>query len=198
MDKPANNNFPILDQLRARWSPRAFSSRPVPPESVRSLLEAARWAPSSYNTQPWRFIIAVREQSEAEFESALACLKENNRRWAMAAPILLFAVAETHFETDAENRHAFHDCGQAIAGLTVQATALGLYVHQLAGILLDEIRQTYGLPAGFEPVCGAAIGYLGEADSLADDLKEKELAPRVRCPLSETVFSASWGQSAAL
>ncbi|MBT7294628.1 MAG: nitroreductase family protein [Rhodospirillaceae bacterium] len=198
MHKPANNDFPILHQLRERWSPRALSSRPVPPESVRSLLEAARWAPSAYNTQPWRFIIAVREQSEAEFESALACINEYNRGWATAAPILLFAVAETHFENRSVNRHAFHDSGQAIAGLTVQATALGLYVHQMAGILIDEIRQTYSLPAGFEPVCGAAIGYLGEADNLADDLKQKELAPRARRPLSETVFSASWGQSAAL
>lgn len=198
MHKPANNDFPILDQLRERWSPRALSSRPVPPESVRSLLEAARWAPSAYNTQPWRYIIAVREQSEAEFESALACINEFNRGWAIAAPILLFAVAETHFENGTENRHAFHDSGQAIAGLTVQATALGLYVHQMAGILIDEIRQTYGLPAGFEPVCGAAIGYLGDADSLADDLKEKELAPRVRRPLAETVFAASWGRSAPL
>jgi len=198
MQKTAHNDHAILDQLRLRWSPRAFSSCPVPPESVRSLLEAARWAPSAHNSQPWRFIIAVREQDEAQFEIALGCLSEWNRGWAAPAPVLLFAISETHFDNGSDNRHDFYDTGQAMAGLAVQATTLGLFVHQMAGILADEIRQTYALPEGFEPVCAAAIGYLGEADSLADDLKEKELAVRVRRPLAETVFSGAWGKSAAL
>jgi nitroreductase len=134
MDKPAKNDFPILDQLRDRWSPRAFSNRPVPPESLRSVLEAARWAPSAYNRQPWRFIVAVREQNQAQYDAAFACLNEWNQRWAGAAPVLLFVVAEMQFENGKDNLHAFYDAGQAIAGLTVQATTLGLFVHQMAAI----------------------------------------------------------------
>ena len=198
MQKPAHNDFPILDQLRDRCSPRAFSSRPVPPESISSLLEAARWAPSCFNVQPWRFIIAVRDQNEAEFEAALACLNEWNQGWAAAAAILVLAVAAMQFDNGSDNPHAFYDTGQAMAGLTVQATTLGLAVHQMAGILPEIITKTYGLPEGFEPVCGVAIGYPGEAESLSDDLKEKELAPRERKPLSEIVFSGAWDQAAPL
>ncbi len=197
MQKPANNDFPILDQLRDRWSPRAFSSRPVPPESVRSLLEAARWAPSSFNGQPWRFILATRE-AETDFQTALACLNEWNRSWAGSAPLLLLVAARMNFDDGAENRHALFDSGQAMAHLSIQATALGLFVHQMAGILPEQIQQTYGLPEGYEPVSAAAIGYCGEADSLAEDLREKELAPRVRKALSETVFSGAWERPAPL
>ncbi|MDA0231138.1 MAG: nitroreductase family protein [Proteobacteria bacterium] len=197
MKNSANNDFPILDQLRDRWSPRAFSNRPVPPESVRSLLEAARWAPSCFNAQPWRFIIATR-QTDSEFQAALSCLVEGNQKWAEHAPVLLFAVARMNFENGKENRHALYDTGQAMAHLSVQATALGLFVHQMGGILPDQIQQTYGLPEGYEAASGAAIGYYGETDSLAENLREMELAPRARMALSETVYSGAWGQPASL
>ncbi len=197
MQKPAINDFPILDQLRDRWSPRAFSNRPVPPESVRSLLEAARWAPSCFNAQPWRFIIAARDQ-ESEFQAALACLVEGNQRWAGQASLLMFAVARMNFDNGKANRHAYYDTGQAMAHLSVQATALGLFIHQMAGILPEQIQQTYGLEEGYEAVCGAAIGYYGETDDLAEKLREMELAPRVRKDLSEIAFSGAWQRPASL
>ena len=197
MKKPANNEFPILDQLRDRWSPRAFSSRPVPAESLRSLLEAARWAPSCFNAQPWRFIIATRE-SDGEFQAALSCLVEGNQKWAEHAPVLLFAIARMNFDNGKENRHALYDTGQAMAHLSVQATALGLFVHQMAGIVHEQIQQTYGLPEGYEAASGAAIGYYGKSDSLAENLREMEVAPRARMALSETVYSGAWEQPAAL
>ena len=144
MKKSAINDFPILDQLRDRWSPRAFSGRPVPPESVRSFLEAARWAPSCFNAQPWRFIIATRE-TDSEFQSALSCLVEGNQKWAQHAPFLLFAIARMNSENGKENRHALYDTGQAMALLSVQATTLGLFVHQMAGIVQDQIQQMEGI-----------------------------------------------------
>ncbi len=197
MQKPTINDFPILDQLRDRWSPRAFSSRPVPPESVRSLMEAARWAASCFNAQPWRFIVATRD-SEQEFAAALACLNEWNRGWAAPAPVLLIAVARLNFDDGSANRHALYDTGQAMAQLTVQASALGLFVHQMAGILPEQIEQTYKLPEGYEAVSAAAIGYYGETDSLEESIREKELAPRERKPLSEIVFAGGWEKPAAL
>ena len=197
MQKPANNDFPILDQLRQRWSPRAFSKRPIPPESVRSLFEAARWAPSCFNAQPWRFIVTA-SQAEGEFQSALACLREGNRTWAASAPLLLFAVARMTFDNGGDNRHAFYDVGQAMAHLSIQATALGLFVHQMGGILPDQVRETYGLPEGYEPVSAAAIGLYGESDSLDEGLRKKELAPRIRNAVSEFAFSGEWEKPAAL
>jgi nitroreductase len=197
MKKSAINDFPILDQLRDRWSPRAFSSRPVPPESVRSLLEAARWAPSCFNAQPWRFIIATHE-TNSEFQSALSCLVEGNQKWAQHAPVLLFAIARMNFENGRDNRHALYDTGQAMALLSVQATTLGLFVHQMAGIVHNQIQQIYGLPEGYEAVSAAAIGYYGETDTLAENLREMEVAPRARMALSETVYANAWKQPAPL
>jgi nitroreductase len=197
MHKPTVNDHPILDQLRDRWSPRAFSSRPVPPESVRSLMEAARWAASCFNAQPWRFILAGRED-EAAFEAALACLNEWNRKWAAPAPLLLFAVARMNFDDGSANRHALYDTGQAMAQLTVQATALGLHVHQMAGILPERIIETYALPDGYEVVCAAAIGSYGDSASLDEGMREKELAPRQRKPLAEIAFAGGWEKPANL
>ena len=195
MRKPATNEFPILDQLHDRWSPRAFSSRLVPLESVRSLIEAARWAASCFNAQPWRFILASRNE-EAEFESALACLNEWNRAWATPAPLLLFVIARLDFDNGSANRHALYDTGQAVAQLTVQATTLGLFVHQMAGILPEKIQQTYNLPEGYEAVSAAAIGYYGNLDGLDEGIRKKELAPRERKPLSEIVLAGGWGKPA--
>src|SRR2546426_5475838 len=144
MEKLAETQYPIHDLLRKRWSPRAFSSRPVEPDKLRSLWEAARWAPSSYNEQPWSFIVATKED-EAEYARLLSCLVEGNIQWAQHAPVLMVSVARLSFDEDGNpNLHAFHDVGQAVANLIVQATALGLVVHQMAGIFPDKIRELYG------------------------------------------------------
>ena len=198
MEKPAVTQYPIHELLRRRWSPRAFSSRPVEPDTLRSLLEAARWAPSSYNEQPWSFIVATKED-EAEYARLLSCLVEGNIQWAQHAPVLMGSVAKLHFDENGErNRHALHDVGQAVANLIVQATALGLVVHQMAGILPEKVRALYGVPEQYEPVAGIALGYPGDPQSLPEGLRQRELAPRVRKPLTEFVFSGRWGKTSPI
>lgn len=198
MEKPADTRFPIHDLLKRRWSPRAFSDRPVEPDPLRSLLEAARWAPSSNNEQPWSFIVATKED-QAEHGRLLGCLMEGNVPWAQRAPVLMVSMARMSFEENGTpNRHAFHDVGQAVASLSVQATALGLFVHQMAGFHPDKVRELYGIPKEFEPVAAVAIGYPGDPESLPERLKKRELAPRERKPLSEFVFTGRWGQTSSI
>jgi len=198
MEKPADTQYPIHDLLRRRWSPRAFSDRRVEPDTLRSLLEAARWAPSSFNEQPWSFILATKDDP-AEFGRLLSCLVDGNIQWAQHAPVLMVSVARLSFEDDGKpNRHAFHDVGLAVANLIVQATALGLVVHQMAGIFPDKIRELYGIPEGYEAVAGIALGYPGDPQSLPEGLRKRELAPRERKPMTEFVFSGRWGQTSPI
>ena len=196
MEKPAQNDHPIHDLIKRRWSPRAFSRRPVEPEAVRSLLEAARWAPSSLNEQPWHFIIAARDQPEA-FERMLGCLVPGNQRWAKDVPLLMISVVRRARLRDGKpNRCAFHDTGLAVASLVFQAMSLGLFVHQMGGIDRENIRKTYAIPEGYNPMAGIAVGYPGDPHSLPDDIREQELAPRTRKGLDEFVFSERWGEAA--
>lgn len=193
MDKPADTQYPIHDLLRQRWSPRAFDDRPIEPEKLRSLFEAARWAPSSNNEQPWRFIVANKDD-EMEWNRLLACLVEGNRKWAYRAPVLILSVASLNFEDDAKpNRHAFHDTGMAVENLVLQATALGLATHQMAGFDVEKARADLKIPLGYEPVAMIAVGYPGDLASLPDRLREREQQPRSRRPISEWTFSGQWG-----
>ncbi|NIR48805.1 nitroreductase family protein [candidate division KSB1 bacterium] len=198
MNKEANTNYPVVDLIKKRWSPRAFSERMVEEEKLLSLLEAARWAPSSFNEQPWRFIVATRD-NQAEFEKLLGCLVEGNLKWAKDAPVLMLTIAKLRFSrNDKPNRHAFHDVGLAVGNLVIQATALGLFVHQMAGIHVDKARETYTIPEGYEPVAGIAIGYHGEPESLPEKYQKSEEAERTRKPLSELVFAGGWEQMSPL
>ena len=197
MEKPAQTQYPIHELLRRRWSPRAFSPRSVDPEILRSLFEAARWAPSSGNQQPWRFLVA-RKDDPAEFSRMLACLVEGNASWCKDVPVLMFSVANLRWDNGEPNRHAFHDVGQAAAQLTIEAVARGLFVHQMGGILVDKIRETYALPEGFEAVAGFALGYPGEPDQLSAKLRDRELAPRKRNPIGSFVFSGRFGEKSPL
>jgi len=195
MEKPADIQYPIHDLIKRRWSPRAFSDRSIKPETLQSLLEAARWAPSSNNEQPWSFIVAAKDDPD-EFGRLLSCLVEGNSLWAQHAPVLMVSVARLSFEDDGQpNRHAFHDVGQAVANLIVQATALGLMVHQMAGFHPDKVRELYSVPKEFEPVAAMALGYPGDPQSLPDKLKKRELAPRERKPITEFVFTGRWGRT---
>jgi nitroreductase len=197
MEKRALTQYPIHDFIAQRWSPRAFLDKPVEPEKVGSLLEAARWAPSSYNGQPWRFIVATKDDP-LEYERLLACLVEFNQRWAKQAPVLVLSVAKKHFErNDKPNAHARHDVGLASMNLVVQAAALGLHTHGMAGFDADKARATYQIPLEFEPVAAWAIGYRGDPATLPEALREKEVEARKRKPLAEIVFSGKWEQAAA-
>ncbi len=198
MHKLAETTHEIHALLRERWSPRAFADRMVEPEKLRSLLEAARWAPSSFNEQPWSFIIATKE-SPSEYERLLSCLVEGNVRWAQHAPVLMLSVAKLAFERNQKpNRHAFHDVGLAVENLVIQATALGLAVHQMAGFHVDKARELFSIPDGHEPVAALVLGFPGDPAGLPEDLRERERAPRTRKPLESFVFSGQWGQPSPL
>jgi nitroreductase len=143
-------------------------------------------------------LIGTKDQP-AEYARILDCLVEFNQGWAKAAPVLLLTVAHAIFEKNGSpNRHAFHDVGLAMGNLTAQATAEGLVVHQMAGILPDKARELFAIPKDWEAVAGAAIGYLGSPDSLPEMLRQREEAPRTRKPLDSFVFSGSWNQKSAL
>ena len=192
-DKKAATDHPIHELLTQRWSPYAFDDRPVPAEDLRSLFEAARWAASSYNEQPWSYIVATRDKPE-EFRRLLSCLAEGNQVWAKAAPVLALGVVTLRFKrNNKENRAAVHDLGLAAGNLVVEATARGLFVHQMIGILPDKARELYQIPADSEAWTALAIGYRKEPDGLPAALKERELAPRQRRPLSQFVFTGKWG-----
>jgi nitroreductase len=192
MDKPANAEHPIHDLIRDRWSPRAFTNRPIPPADLCSLFEAARWSASAYNDQPWYFIIATRDEP-TEHDKMLTCLVEANQAWAKQAPVLAIAVARTSFDhNQAPNRHAYYDTGQAVAALSYQATALGIRVHQMGGFKTEKVVESYGVPKDHEPVVAIAIGYPGRPSQLPDELWKTEMEDRRRRPIEETVFQGHW------
>lgn len=193
MDQPAQLQFPIHDLLARRWSPRAFDERSVEANLLQSLLEAARWAPSSNNEQPWRFVVATKDH-ETEWHRLFDCLAEGNQTWAVRAPVLILSVASMNFEDDGKpNRHAFHDTGLATENLVLQATASGLVAHQMAGFDIEKARADLLIPSGYEPVAMIAIGYPGEAANLPERLRERELRPRSRRPIGEWTFRGQWG-----
>jgi nitroreductase len=197
-EKPAPAQYSIHDLIRRRWSPRAFADRMVERDKIRSLLEAARWAPSCFNEQPWAYLVATKDQPE-DFQQMLRCLVEKNQRWAQGAPVLMLSFAKKTFARNGHpNRTAQHDVGLASENLTLQALDLGLFVHQMAGIELEKIRQTYDVPSDYDPVAGIAIGYPGDAEKLAQDFREAEKAPRSRKPLPQFVFSMMWGHPSEL
>jgi nitroreductase len=197
MRKPAETHVPVHELIRERWSPVSFSERSLEPQQILSVLEAARWAPSSFNGQPWSYLIATRERPQ-EFERLASCLSEGNS-WAKRAPLLILAVAATHFsQTGKPNNHAFHDVGLANENLVLQASALGLVAHQMAGFLPDKARQLYGIPEGQVPLTMIAVGYEGDPNDLPEGLQKRELSPRSRRTLQEQVFSGKWGQTSPL
>lgn len=196
--KTASTDHPIHELLAQRWSPYSFDERPVAPDDIRSLFEAARWAPSSYNEQPWSFIVASREEP-SEFERLLSCLVEDNQEWAKAAPVLVLCVVGLRFARNGkENRAAVHDLGLAAANLVLEATARGLSVHQMIGIVPDRARDVYGIPKNSEAWTAMAIGYKGDPARLPEKLKERDLTPRQRKPLHQFVFAARWGDPSPL
>lgn len=178
----------VHELIRKRWSPRTFAPRPVEEETILTLLEAARWAASSSNGQPWRFIYATQAQAD-RFGKLFDCLSEGNQEWAGAAPVLILTLAKTRSERSGRpNRWALYDLGLAIGNLTTQATALDLYVRNMAGFSAEKARQHFALPDDIEPVTMIAVGYLGDLDQLPEDLKQRELASRERKPLAELIL----------
>ena len=193
--KPAETSYPILDVIKNRFSPRTFDTRPVEQYKLLTVLEAARWAASAMNTQPWRFIVATRDDA-VEFEKMLSVLKEGNQKWARNAPVLLLAVARDEHDGGYKNSHSAHDTGQALANLTLQATALDLFVRMMGGFYADKAREVYHIPEGYTPMTALALGYLGTLEDLDERLQEREQTPRTRKSLSELVFASDWDKTA--
>jgi nitroreductase len=198
MSKIAVTDHPISKSLTDRWSPYAFSDRLVDDADLLSLFEAARWAASAFNEQPWRYIVA-RKSDEAAYAKVLSCLVEANQAWAGAAPVLvLTVVSEKYAQNGKVNGTADHDVGLAAGNLSAEATARGLHLHQMAGIMPDRAREIFNIPEGFRALTATAIGYAADPASLPDEMRERETSPRPRRPLAETVFTGSWERSADL
>jgi nitroreductase len=197
MNKPAPTEFPVHDLIRDRWSPRAFSDKPVEPAILASLFEAARWAPSSNNEQPWAYLVATKDNPQ-DFAKMLSVLVDFNAGWAKSAPVLVLAMSRLKFSNANPNRNAFYDTGAATALLSVEATARGLAVHQMAGFDPAKAKQVFQIPEDCEAIAAIAIGYPGDPTSLPKPLHDREVAPRTRKPLSEFVMSGRWGHTSPI
>ena len=184
---PVNPN--VHELIRSRWSPRAFLDKDVSAEDLGLVLDAARWAASSFNEQPWRFIVATKHDPES-YQKLLGLLLPFNQAWAKAAPVLILTVAKKTFSHNQQpNRYAQHDAGAALANLFLQATALGLHGHGMAGFDQNRARTELNIPDDYEPAAFTVLGYAGSPDSLPEGLKERETAPRQRKPLSDLTFA---------
>jgi nitroreductase len=187
----------VLPIFHSRWSPRSFSDREVSHEDLVKVFEAARWAASSYNEQPWRFLVGIRgsETYRKIFDSLMAL----NQAWAKAAPVLILGVAKTKFShSDAPNRVALYDLGAAASYLTLQAAAIGLATHQMGGFNAETARKSFEIPEDYLIGAVIALGYQGEPAALPNpQFVEHEVAPRQRKSLSEIVFS-EWGTPASM
>jgi nitroreductase len=184
----------ILPFLRARRSTRAFAKKPIPQDTLKRLFEAARWAPSSSNEQPWRFIFAI--NGDPAFDYIAGTLMPINLDWARNAPVLILVCAALSRTNGSPNRHAYYDAGQAVGHLTVQALSEGLIQRQMGGFDLDAARAAVALPEGYDPIAVIAIGYPGDPMSLSESARERENAPRIRRRLNEIVFEGAFGEPA--
>ena len=195
--KTARADHEILDVIRDRWSPRAFDpARRVARADLLRLFEAARWAPSSGNEQPWRFVVVDRVDAPAEFEALVQSLTGRNPLWARAVPTLVLVAVRIALErSESANEHAWYDAGQAVGFLTLQATAIGISVRQMEGFDREHARRACAVPAPFAPAVLMAIGYPGDPAALEyEKHRNAERAPRSRKPIGEFVFGGSWGR----
>jgi nitroreductase len=194
----AVTDFPVHELIASRWSPYSFANRSVSDEDLRSIFEAARWASSSYNEQPWSYLVAKKEEAD-EFGRLLSCLVEGNQKWAKSASVLALGISRLNSARDNEpNRAAIHDLGLASGNLVLEATARGLAVHQMIGILPNKVRELYSVPEGYEPMTAIAIGYAGDPINLPEELRARDAARRPRKPLKEFVFGGKWGVTSSL
>ena len=183
----------IMPVLTQRRSPRAYSDKAVAADVVEQIFTAASSAASCFGEQPWRYIMGSQSSSPAAFEKILGGLLEFNQAWAKKAHVLAVGVAKLNFSHDDNaNGWARYDVGQSTATLAVEATELGLQIHQMAGFSPDALRAAFSIPEGFEPVVVFTLGYPGSASNLPDGLREKETAPRTRKPLAEFLFEGAW------
>lgn len=198
MNMKAATDHPVHDLIAKRWSPYSFVGRAVPQDALQSLFEAARWAASSYNEQPWSYLVATQDDSDG-FAKLASCLVEGNQVWAKIAPVLAIGCASLTFSRNGNpNAAALHDLGQASAYLALEATGRGLAVHQMIGILPDRVRELFQVPEGVQPLTALAIGYAGDASLLPEKMRDRDAGRRPRKPLAEFVFSGQWGTASPI
>ena len=198
LNKPAQTSTSVHELIRERWSPRSFQTKAVSKTDLTAVLEAARWAASCNNGQPWRFIVATSDDA-AEHAAAVAGFNARNQRWAKTAPVIVFVCARKTFEANGNpNAHSWYDTGAAVAQLSIEAQARGMRVHQAAGIEREVVRSTYGVPDDVDIIAGFTLGFQGEPDALPEELPGREREPRARKPLGEIAFSGKFGTAAKL
>lgn len=186
----------LVDVIGRRWSPRAFADKAVAQEDLRKLFQAARWAPSSYNEQPWRFIVG--RKGDATYKRIFDSLVEFNQMWAKHAGVLILTVAGKEFSRNGKpNHHGLHDLGLATSMLMLEATDLGLHTHGMAGFDRTKARLAFGIPENYEVGAVIAVGYFGDPEDLPEGMKEREVEPRQRKPLDEIVLT-DWAKPAVL
>lgn len=195
--KKAKTQYPIHDLLEKRWSPRAFHSKNIEKEKLQSLFEAARWSPSSYNQQPWRFIVG--QKGDATYDKIMDSLVEFNQNWAISAPVLVVTLGRKFNNNSENNNLAYqYDAGQAVAHMTVEATNLGLYMHQMGGFDPKKIIKHFDVPIQYKPLTVLALGYIGSPEQLEGGIQEAEKAERDRFVFDDFIFSERFGEKSGL
>ncbi len=194
MKNPAVTQVKINETIANRWSGRAYdATKPVSKAQILSLCEAARWAPSCFGDEPWRFMVWDKNSNTDAWQKAFDCLVPGNQEWVKNAPVLLLVCADTLFgHNQKPNRWAQYDTGAAAENLCLQAADLGLMAHQMGGFNTDAARSTFAIPEQFTLMAMVAIGYAGDANQLSDDLKARELAARKRKPVADLFFDSAW------
>ena len=197
MKKSATTQVAINETIANRWSGRAFdAAKPVSKEQILSLCEAARWAPSCFGDEPWRFIVWDKNTNAEAWQKAFDCLAPSNQTWVKNAPVLLLVCADTLFgHNQTPNRWAQYDTGAAAENLCLQAADLGLMAHQMGGFNADAAREVFAIPTQITLMAMVAVGYAGDANQLPDELKARELAARKRKPIGDLFFDSAWNQS---
>jgi len=185
-----NKEQPTHALFEARWSPRAFDlTKEVAKHDVLSCLEAARWAPSCFGEEPWRFIVCDKQEDEQRWQTLLSCLVPKNQAWSKQAQVLMMVCSKLKFSHNGnDNRWAEYDAGQAAVSLCLQATALGLVTHQMGGFDPAAIREKFNISADIQPIAAIALGHLGQSDHLDDEFKAAELKARARKPLADLLL----------
>jgi nitroreductase len=196
--KLARTALPIHELIAQRWSARAIDpERRVARDHLVVILEAARWAPSCFGDEPWRFLAWDRFEDPQGWQRACECLSPGNRYWAQNAPVLLASLAACRFSNGKPNRWGQYDTGAAAENACLQGSALGLVVHQMGGFSRGKLRETFAVPAEFTPMAMIAIGHPGDPSGLSEQHQAAEAAPRRRRPLGELFFGGEWGKPLA-
>ncbi|HNQ68233.1 MAG TPA: nitroreductase family protein [Bacteroidales bacterium] len=180
----------MLELIKARRSPRGFFDKQISEEDINKIFDAGRWAASSYNGQPWRFIYADKEKNPELYETLLGLMAEFNQAWAKAAPVLMITMVRVKYEHTGEKyKHAWHDLGLAVGNMSIMAQSLGISLHTMGGFDVDRAREELNIPDSLEPVTMIAFGYGGLPGNLPLDIYKMEILPRVRKEIEEIAFN---------